>query len=229
MRIAIDGPCGSGKSSLGKTLARKLGFLYIDTGAMYRAVALAAQERGVPARDATSLERLAERLTMEFRHLGEGQRLFVDGRDVTDAIREPDVSKGASEVSSIPGVRRAMVCIQREMGGASDVVMDGRDIGTVVFPEAEVKIFLDAHLDERAHRRWVEEKGKGRRVGLSEVREEIVERDRRDLTRVESPLRCAEDAVRIDTTGLSIGQVLEAMECVVSGRRRDRRETCSQG
>ncbi|MBP7866173.1 MAG: (d)CMP kinase [Acidobacteria bacterium] len=224
MRIALDGPCGAGKSTLGRLLAQRLGYVYIDTGAMYRAVALCALESGVSLDDPAALEALAGNLRMEFKPCGERQKLFVEKWDVTDAIRSPRVSQGASRVSAIPGVRRAMVKLQREMSADTDVVMDGRDIGTVVFPDAEVKFYLDAAVEERAQRRWAEDRGRGLDADYDEILREIRERDHRDMHRSDSPLRRAEDAVPIDSSGLGVedvlGRMLDHVSRVIVGKRR---------
>lgn len=224
MRIALDGPCGAGKSTLGRLLARRLGYVYIDTGAMYRAVALCALESGVSLDDPAALEALAANLRMEFQPCGERQKLFVEKWDVTDAIRSPRVSQGASKVSAVPGVRRAMVKLQREMSANADVVMDGRDIGTVVFPDAELKFYLDAAVEERAQRRWAEDRDRGLEADYGEILRQIRERDHRDMNRADSPLRRAEDAVRIDSSGLGVegvlGLMLDHVSRVIVGKRR---------
>lgn len=224
MRIALDGPCGAGKSTLGKLLAQRLGYIYIDTGAMYRAVALCALESGVSLEDPAALEELASGLRMEFIPGGERQRLLVEKWDVTEAIRTPRVSQGASKVSAVPGVRRAMVKLQREMSANADVVMDGRDIGTVVFPDAELKFYLDAAVEERAQRRWAEDRDRGLEADYGEILRQIRERDHRDMNRADSPLRRAEDAVRIDSSGLGVEEVLGLMldhvSRVIVGKRR---------
>jgi len=218
IRIAIDGPSGSGKSTIGKRVAQRLGFVYIDSGAMYRAVARQALAARIPLTDEERVVALARRLTIEFVPGEKGQHLLVDGVDVTDAIRTPEVAQGASRVSAIPGVRRALVRRQKEMGAAGGVVMDGRDIGTVVFPDAEVKIFLDAALPERARRRYLEDRQRGEPADLEATEKDVAERDRRDTTRADSPLRQAEDAVRVDTTGLDIEAVTRRVLDIVASK-----------
>lgn len=207
--VAIDGPVGAGKSTVAWAVARRLGLRYVDTGAMYRSVAWAALQRGMDLHDEDAVTELARSLGIEFRSDAEGQRVWVDGRDVTDALRSPEVSDGASIVSVYPGVREAMVAIQRALGAQGGVVMEGRDIGTVVFPDAEVKIFLDASLEERARRRHRELQARGLNVDLDAVRRAEEERDRRDRTRMHSPLQRAPGAVIIDTTQMPPDDVIE--------------------
>ncbi len=177
LTIAIDGPSGSGKSTLGKRLAAALGYVYIDTGAMYRAVGLYAVEQGVALDDPPSLERLTAGLSFEFSGHGREQRLLIDGRDVTDRIRTPEIAQAASKVSAVSVVRRILVRRQQEMGRRGGVVMDGRDIGTVVFPGADVKFYIDASAEERARRRCLEDQERGLATDLADTIREIRERD----------------------------------------------------
>lgn len=208
--IAIDGPAGSGKSTLAKNLAQALGFVYLDTGAMYRALALKAQWLGVRPDDAEQLAQLAERLAIEFRRDASGeQRVYLDSEDVSEAIRTPEVSNLASQISVHKGVRQAMVAKQREMGAqASGLVAEGRDTTTVVFPNATLKIFLTASPEERARRRQHQLQMQGIEVPYEQVLAEIRERDQRDSTRAESPLTEAPDAVRIVNDGWTKEQTL---------------------
>jgi len=205
--VAIDGPAGAGKSTLARRLASKLGFVYIDTGAMYRAVALWAVRAGVDLSDAHKLEQLARAANIEFQ-AGSAQ-ILLNGEDVTEAIRAPELSDAASRVSTFAGVRRALVEKQRALAATSSVVMEGRDIGTVVFPDAEVKIFLDARPEERAVRRARELKEKGLTVSQEEIARQIAERDARDRTRKQAPLMQAPDAIYLDSTSLSLDEVEE--------------------
>lgn len=217
--IAIDGPSGAGKSTLSKLLARRLGYVNIDTGAMYRSVALAARRRGIDPADAAALAALCQGLRIEFlRHDGR-ERVLLDGEDVSAAIRTPEVSLLTSKVSACPAVREAMVRLQREMGARGGVVLEGRDIGSVVFPGAEVKFFLVATARERGRRRYEELRAKGLDVDLEQTIAEVEARDAADSTREHAPLLQASDAVPIDTTVLGIDEVLAEMLRVVEGRR----------
>lgn len=207
--VAIDGPAGAGKSTIARKIAEKLGFLYIDSGAMYRAVALWAFENGTSLDDAAHLEQLAQNANIT---LDRG-RVGLNGADVTEAIRTPEVSAAASRVAAIAGVRRALIAKQREYSEHSSVVMEGRDIGTVVFPNAKVKIFLDASTTERARRRQAESGGE-----VSAIERQIAERDNRDSTRAASPLMQAPDAVYVDSDGRSIDEVTEAILKIVRDR-----------
>src|SRR5438067_8489871 len=215
--IAIDGPSGSGKSTLGRMLARELGLLYIDTGSMYRAVALAVIESTVNEADDVAVGSLAERVDIDLAGDPDSIRVTLNGRDVSDRIRDEDVTNISSLVSTIPEVRRAMVRRQRELGGRG-AVMNGRDIGTVVFPIADVKFFLDAAIEERAERRLAEEREHNPAATYEQTLADITERDRRDTTRADSPLVAAEDAIVVDSTGMSIDDVFEKMLMIVKER-----------
>lgn len=204
--IAIDGPAGSGKSTTARLVADRLGLLHIDTGAMYRAVTLKVLERGLSPHDSDAVSSLIDSTTVELRRTDSSLRVLLDGKDVTDRIRDPDVTRAVSAVSRIRRVRQAMVERQRAMGASQGVVLEGRDIGTVVFPDADLKIFLVASLDARARRREKELAEKGITVTRPGLMKEIEERDRLDSTREESPLRRAADALELDTSALSIQQ-----------------------
>jgi cytidylate kinase len=216
--IAIDGPSGSGKSTLGRMLARELGLLYIDTGSMYRAVALAVIESSTKETDDVAVGDLAERIDIDLAGDPNSLRVTLDGRDVSDRIRDEDVTNTSSIISTIPAVRRAMVKRQRELGERG-AVMNGRDIGTVVFPEAPVKFFLDAAISERAERRLAEEREHNPAATYEQTLADITERDRRDTTRADSPLVAADDAIVIDSTDQSIEEVFHRMTIIVRERR----------
>ena len=200
--IAIDGPVGSGKSTVARGVAELLGYTCLNSGAMYRAVALKAQRRGVALDDAAALEALARETHIDLEGGTAGQHVLLDGEDVSAAIRTAEISLAASQVAIVPGVRRVMVAEQQRAGARGGVVMEGRDIGTVVFPHAELKVFLDATVEVRAERRWREHQQKGDGITLDQVIEEIRERDRRDRTRETSPLVRAADAVLVDNTAM---------------------------
>ena len=209
--IAIDGPAGAGKSTIARTLAERIGFTYIDTGAMYRAVALNALRADIGFEDEPGLARLAAGATIEFVPVG---RILWNGEDVSDLIRGAEVSSGASKVAAAPSVRAALVEKQRHLGAAGNVVMEGRDIGSVVFPEARVKIFLDADPMERVRRRG----GDLPDVPLDQLAAQLRERDERDSTRADSPLVQAPDAVHLDSTALTTEQVIDAILDLLSKR-----------
>ena len=211
MIIAIDGPSGSGKSTLGRMLAGALKLLYIDTGSMYRAVALAVIEAGIDPNERDAVTALAERIEIDLEGDPESLSVLLNGRDITDQIRTESVTEMSSIVSTIPGVRRAMVERQRAISKRG-AVLNGRDIGTVVFPDADVKFFLTAVPEERAERRYKEDQMTSHAVTtFAETLADMIERDRRDSTRADSPLKVADDAIVIDSTGKSIQQVFEEM------------------
>lgn len=210
MIIAIDGPSGSGKSTLGRLLARELHLLYLDTGSMYRAVALATIEAEIDPADTEAVVALASSAEIDLEGDPDSLKVLLNGREVTEEIRTEDVTAMSSVVSSIPGVRRAMVARQRQMGRRG-AVLNGRDIGTVVFPDADIKFFLDAVPEERAERRFKEDLQTNADVSFANTMAEMIERDRRDSTRADSPLKAAADAIIIDSTGLSIQEVFARM------------------
>lgn len=214
--VAIDGPAGAGKSTLARRVADKLGFLYINTGAMYRAVALWALRLKVASSDMHRLEQLAEAAQIELATADD--RVMLNGEDVSEAIRDPQVSEAASQISAVPGVRRALLAMQRRMAETSSVVMEGRDIGSVVFPQAQVKIFLDADPQERARRRALELVQDGQDASLDEVAGELTQRDERDRRRKDAPLVQAPDAQLVDTTGLSLEEVEDIILRLVRAR-----------
>jgi len=210
MIIAIDGPSGSGKSTLGRMLARALNLLYIDTGSMYRAVALATIEAGIDPTNSEAVVTVAEVAEIDLEGDPDSLKVLVNDRDVTEEIRSESVTAMSSVVSTIPGVRRAMVKRQREMGERG-AVLNGRDIGTVVFPNADLKFFLTASPEDRAERRFNEDRVANANVSLEQTMTEMIDRDRRDSTRADSPLKVADDAIVIDSSALSIEQVFARM------------------
>ena len=216
--IAIDGPVGSGKSTLARRVAAMLGYIYIDTGAMYRSVALKALRRGVPLEAADQLTALAGETRIDLRAQDGTQQVFLDGEDVTAAIRTPDVAQAASKVAVVPGVRKVLVAEQRRAGDQGGVVMEGRDIGSVVFPDAQLKIFLTASPEIRAERRWREHQQKGDSIDLARTLEEIRERDRRDRERATSPLVRAQDAVVVDSTAMEPEEVARLVVMLANER-----------
>jgi cytidylate kinase len=216
--IAIDGPTASGKSTAGRALAARLGYLYIDSGAMYRAVALAALRDEVDLGDEEALTGLARRVRIELAGDPARQTVTLDGDDVTEAIRTPDVDAASSRVSTVPGIREAMVDQQRRLGADGGVVMDGRDIGTKVFPEADVKFFLCATPEVRARRRWAENEARGVHQSLDATEQALAERDARDTTRATAPLVAAADAIEIDTTRMSREELLDHLLEIVHSR-----------
>lgn len=223
-RVAIDGPAGAGKSTVAKRLAERLGFLHVDTGSLYRTVALAARRAGAAWDDEPAVARVAEglvrdrRIRMERAPEGGAMRVMLDGEDVSAHIRTPEVSSGASRVSAIAAVRRALLDLQRQAGEAGGVVLEGRDIGTVVFPDAEVKLFLTATPEERARRRFEELTASGVATTFEATLTEQLARDRSDTERPVAPLRRADDAVLVDSTGRGIDDVIEEMVRVVQAR-----------
>ena len=206
--IAIDGPAGAGKTTIAREVSRRLGLKYVDTGAMYRAIAWKSLQEGIPLSDEDRIVEMTSRTHIDFSQ-GDGSRILVDGVDRSREIRTPEVARLSSPVSAISGVRKLLVARQRELAGDGGVVMEGRDIGSVVLPNAEVKCFLTASVEERARRRCAELAGKGESCDIETVKREIEERDHRDSTRADSPLVRVPEAVEIDTDGLAIDQVIE--------------------
>jgi cytidylate kinase len=216
--IAIDGPVGSGKSSAARELARALGFSYLNTGAMYRALALAAREAGVADPDAPDIEQRLTPVLASLKIRFDGDKIYLGDRDITAEIADPEISDLASRFSALPIVRERMRDLQRAAGERGGVVMEGRDIGTVIFPDAEFKFFLDADVKVRAHRRFEELQKKGSPVAEPEVLEQLRERDGRDSGRELAPLKRADDAIVIDSTNLSIDAVVAAMKAKIDAQ-----------
>jgi CMP/dCMP kinase len=215
--VAIDGPSGAGKTSVSREVARRLGMALLDTGALYRGAALLAEEHGVDFDDGPAVAALVEAARFEFVVAGGTSRLHIGGRDVSAAIRTPRMSEGSSRVSARPEVRGALLELQRELGHATDCVVEGRDIGTVVFPDAEHKFFLTASLQARVDRRREEYEARGQTVDDEAMRREVAERDHRDSARDVAPLRPAPDAVLVDSTGMTFEEVVQAIVAAVRG------------
>lgn len=215
MIVAIDGPAGAGKSTVSAALAERLGFQLIDTGALYRCVGLLAGRRGVSLEDTGALASIAAGLDVRFVFVDGRNRVWCEGEDVSDAIRTAEASDAASKVSAVPAVRAALLDLQRDLGRANDSVMEGRDIGTVVFPDAQAKFFVTAKLEERARRRLKDHLASGREVAFDDVCAEIRERDERDRNRPVAPLKQADDAALVETTEMTFDEVVAEMEARV--------------
>jgi cytidylate kinase len=207
--IAIDGPAGAGKSTIAKRVSAELDFIYLDTGAMYRAVALKAINNGISTKDQEALSNIIKDIDIAISHENNSQRIFLDNIDVSEAIRTPEVSAGASDVAVFQEVRLKLVDLQRKIAADKDVVMDGRDIGSYVLPNANLKIFLTADVDERARRRYDELVQKGHNVALNDVKADMVTRDKNDSSRAFAPLIKAVDAIEVDSTAVTIDEVVE--------------------
>ena len=214
--VAIDGPAGAGKSTVARSVAEKLNYVYINSGAMYRAVALWALRLSIDLNDHLKLAQIAEQARIEFQP--GSAKVHLNGEDITDAISDASISEAASIVSAVPGVRRALVSEQRRIAEGCSVVMEGRDIGTVVFPDAAVKIFLDAHVQVRAERRTKQLEATGQVANVDEIAAQIAQRDNRDSTRADAPMMQAPDAVYVDSTGLEADQVTDAILRVVRSK-----------
>lgn len=218
INIAIDGPAGAGKSTVAKLVAEKLKYVYIDTGAMYRALTWQALQDNINIHEETDLVACLNRLSISFMPEGNLQRVYVNQRDVTNEIRTREVTNQVSVVASHPEVRKMMVQFQQQMAANKGVVMDGRDIGTHVLPDAELKIYLSASIEERAKRRYLELKSMGREQALDEIQEEIMKRDQADMNREFAPLAKASDAIELDSTGLTIAEVVNSIINLVQQR-----------
>ncbi len=222
MVIAIDGPSGAGKSTVARMLAERLGYTYIDTGALYRAIGWKARQEGIDPADEQAMERLSLQANVSLASNDGAAGIYIDGQDVSQAIRTPEMGMMASTVSKSPAVRARLLTVQRELGAGGGVVMDGRDIGTVVFPDADVKFYLDASAEERGRRRFRELKEAGLAVDLATITGEIQERDQQDRGRNIAPLRRADDALPIDSSRMSVEDVVSGMLAEVAKRREDK-------
>lgn len=217
--VAIDGPAGAGKSTMAKCLARKLGFVYVDTGAIYRTVGYHMNLMGIGPRDKDGVERLLDDVNLKITYGDDGsQHMLLNGFDVTEEIRTPEMSKIASEISAQPAVREFLLDMQRDIAKTHNVIMDGRDIGTVVLPQADVKIYLTASARIRAERRMKEQEAKGQKQSFEKVLQEIEARDHQDMTRAIAPLKQAKDAVLLDTSELNLEESVAAMEAIIAQR-----------
>lgn len=216
--VAIDGPSGAGKSTIARSVAEKLGFLYVDTGAIYRTVGLAAYRAGLPLGDLQGVTALLETLKIQLIYQNGVQKMLLHGEDVSEAIRQPLISKYASDVSAMPPVRAYLLELQRNLARTQNVIMDGRDIGTVVLPDAGLKIFLTASAQERAARRFRELQEKGVDCTFETVLQDMIERDRNDSNRAAAPLKAAEDAVLVDTTGYTLEESIDRIYKTVQER-----------
>jgi cytidylate kinase len=217
--IALDGPAGAGKSTIARRVAEALGILYLDTGAMYRAIGIKAVAQGLSPKDEAAIGAMLESTDLDIRFVAGTQEVWLDGVNVSEAIRTPEASRAASDVSTLPVVRRALVDLQRQIASRQSLIMDGRDIGTHVLPDARHKFFLTASVDERAHRRLLDLQNRGNQTAtLDEVRADIEYRDRQDSERAFAPLRQAEDAILVDTTNLSIEEVVQTILGLIETR-----------
>ncbi|MDD2417823.1 MAG: (d)CMP kinase [Oscillospiraceae bacterium] len=219
--VAIDGPSGAGKSTISKLLAKELGFIYVDTGALYRAIGYEVLNRGGKPNDSDFVEGILPEINLELKYIEDMQCVLINGEDVTGLIRTPEVSMAASSVSAIPAVRRFLFDLQRETAQKSDVIMDGRDIGTVVLPGADIKIFLTASVQDRAGRRYEELKLKGISTTYSDVLDDMTKRDYNDSNRAAAPLKAAENSIMVDTTGNTLEQSVEIIKGIIQKARKN--------
>lgn len=220
LKIAIDGPAGAGKSTIAKAVAKTLGFVYIDTGAMYRAIGLAAHRRGIDTTDAAAVSAILDEVEITISHDARGQRVYLNKEDVSEEIRLPEISVAASHVAVIPAVRLKLVELQRKLAQQTDVIMDGRDIGTYVLPDAQLKIFLTADLAERARRRYAELTEKGVATTLEAVTEDMAFRDKNDSGRDFAPLKPAQDSVLVDSTVMTLSETVEKITDLAQALKR---------
>lgn len=220
--VAIDGPSGAGKSTVARAAAARLGYVYVDTGAMYRAIGLAVCRKGISGDDTTGIVATLPEVRLDIRYEDGAQHILLCGEDVSDAIRTPEIAKYASKVSAVPEVRQFLLETQRDMAKNGNILMDGRDIGTVILPDAPVKIFLTASAEARAQRRYLELHEKGQSITFDEVLHDIQQRDEQDMTRAVAPLKQAADAVLLDTSDISLEQSIEAVLRIIRERVEDK-------
>lgn len=219
--VAIDGPSGAGKSTVARAAAARLGFVYVDTGAMYRAIGLAVCRKGIAGEDAAGIIAALPEIDVRLSYQDGAQHVLLCGEDVSDAIRTPEIAYYASKVSAVPEVRKFLLDVQRDMAKKGNILMDGRDIGTVILPDAPVKIFLTASAEKRAERRYLELCQKDRQLTRESVLHDIVERDRQDMTRAAAPLRQADDAVLLDTSDMTLDESIEAVLQIIREKTED--------
>ena len=219
--VAIDGPSGAGKSTVARAAAARLGFVYVDTGAMYRAIGLAVCRKGISGEDAAGIIAALPEIDVRLSYQDGAQHVLLCGEDVSDAIRTPEIAYYASKVSAVPEVRKFLLDVQRDMAKKGNILMDGRDIGTVILPDAPVKIFLTASAEKRAERRYLELCQKDRQLTRESVLHDIVERDRQDMTRAAAPLRQADDAVLLDTSDMTLDESIEAVLQIIREKTED--------
>lgn len=218
INIAIDGPSGAGKSTIAKALAKSFGYIYVDSGAMYRSLGLAVYRAGVCPDDEKAVSEVCKGIKLELKYIDGAQRIFMDGEDVSDLIRTPEISDYASRVSALPWVRAYLLDTQRDIAKNNNIIMDGRDIGTVILPDADIKIYLHASAEERARRRWIELQEKGNLDTYEEVLADMRERDYRDANRAIAPLKRADDAIDVDTTEYDLEESIELIRNIISKR-----------
>lgn len=215
INIAIDGPSGAGKSTIAKKIASDLGFLYIDTGAMYRAIGLYMYQNQIDSHDVECIISSLTNIQISLKHIDNVQHIYLNGEDVSTQIREHIISKYASDVSAIPEVRAFLLNLQRSLAKENNIIMDGRDIGTVILPDADIKIYLTASSEDRARRRYLELIEKGQKVEFEQILLDVIERDRNDMNRSEAPLRQAEDAILVDTTGNDLEESIQILKSII--------------
>lgn len=215
INVAIDGPAGAGKSTVAKAIAREYGFIYVDTGAMYRALAYKAINNGIAVKDEENVIKMLSSTELNITYNEKGQRIILDGEDISDKIRTAQISMGASDISALPSVRRWLLDMQKDIASKNNCIMDGRDIGTTILPNADIKVFLTASVEERASRRYQELAAKGEAITLETVIEDVKTRDYNDSHRAVSPLKKADDAIELDTTTLDFGQVVDAIKAII--------------
>ncbi|WP_031474388.1 (d)CMP kinase [Agathobaculum desmolans] len=219
--VAIDGPSGAGKSTVARAAAARLGYVYVDTGAMYRAIGLAVCRRGIAEEDTAGIIAVLPEIRLAITYQNGTQHVVLNGEDVSEAIRTPEIARYASKVSAVPAVRQFLLDVQRGMAENGNILMDGRDIGTVILPQAQVKIFLTASVEARAERRYLELCEKGQAVTREQVAADIAERDRQDMTRAIAPLRQAEDAVLLDTSALTLEESIQAVLRIIQEKTEE--------